>query len=114
MTQPSLLDLRLRWEELAASARKTDLRVAILSTFTVNPVAPYLGCALEDAKLPVSIFIGPYNQLMSECMNPSSETAAFAPQALIFWPRLEDLWNKTPGSAPLDDFVEAPRLQIEA
>ncbi len=92
----SLLQTRLRWQKIVRSERTPQLKVAVLSTFTVNSVAPYLGTALEDAGLPADVFLGPYNQVVQECLSDESETARYAPDVLVVLPRLEDVWVRRP------------------
>jgi FkbH-like protein len=95
------LETQLRWQEITRSQRSAKIKVAILATFTPDPVVPYLGTALEDAGLPAEIFVGPYNQIVQQCLSDDSTTARFAPDILICWPRLEELWGRR--SLPLSD-----------
>jgi FkbH-like protein len=97
----SLLQLRLRWRSLVRSNRSIQMRMAVLATFTANPLEPYLGIALEDAGLPSEMLIGPYNQIVQECLSDQSQTARFRPQVVIIWPRFEELWGGRP--LPLSD-----------
>jgi FkbH-like protein len=109
----SLLQLRLRWRSLVRSNRPIQTRVAILATFTANPLEPYLGVALEDAGLPSEIFIGPYNQAVQECLSDQSQTSRFGPQVVIVWPRFEELWGGRPlplGESAADYSREAVEL----
>jgi FkbH-like protein len=102
----SALERRLAWRKVLA-ARDGDVpvrRVAVLSTFTAQPAEPFLGMAFEDAKIPALIWTGPYDQIVSECVSPSSETAAFLPDVVVVWPRLEDVWRGL--DAPLVDSLE--------
>lgn len=92
----SLLQLRMRWRDIARSSRPVQMKVAILATFTANPLEPYLGIALEDAGLPSEILIGPYNQIAQECLSDQSQTARFKPNVVIVWPRFEELWGGHP------------------
>mgnify|MGYP001250907645 CR=1 FL=1 len=49
----TLLARRLAWQKVQRDAtRAVDLRAYLLSTFTVDPLAPYLGTALIDAGAP--------------------------------------------------------------
>ncbi|HKS30097.1 MAG TPA: HAD-IIIC family phosphatase [Pyrinomonadaceae bacterium] len=89
----SLLERRLRWQKISRAERSIVERVAVLATFTVNPLVPYLGTALEDAARPAEVMVGPYNQVVQECLDEESRTAQFKPTALVVWPRLEDLWR---------------------
>jgi FkbH-like protein len=92
----SLLSIRLRWQQIVRSQRPAQLRVAVLASFTATPVAAYCGVALEDFRLPADIWIGPYNQIAQECLSDSSETAAYDPDLLVCWPRIEELWSGQP------------------
>ncbi|HLZ09435.1 MAG TPA: hypothetical protein VKT80_12645, partial [Chloroflexota bacterium] len=69
------LAVRLAWQKILASGRPAEINVALLSSFTVNPLCPYIGMALEDAGLPVAIHVGPYDQISQQCLDPTSEIA---------------------------------------
>jgi FkbH-like protein len=81
------------------------LRVAILASFTVDPLVPYLGLALEQAGLAAELHVGPYGQMAQECLDPAGSTASFRPDIVVVWPRLEDLWAAKP--LPLTDAIDA-------
>ncbi len=80
-----------------------DLRIALLASFTVEPLVPYLGLALDEAGLAGELHVGPYSQIAQECLNPSSRTASMQPDVVVIWPRLEDLWGAKP--LPLTDTI---------
>jgi FkbH-like protein len=101
----SLADRRLAWRQILRSQQPADLRLAVLSTFTAEPLVPYLGVALSQAGLTPDVYVGPYGQIIQECVNPSSETAAHRPDYVIVWPRLEELWAGKP--LPLSDAIDA-------
>jgi FkbH-like protein len=92
----NLLQKRQSWQILVNSERVTQERIAVLSTFTANPVIPYLGIALNEAGLTAEVWIGPYNQMAQQCLDEGSETASFKPTILIAWARLEELWGGRP------------------
>jgi len=96
----TLLARRLAWQR-RARAETPDLRIVLLSTFTVDPLVPYLGMALAEAGMEAEIHVGPYGQVMQQCLDPSSETARARPDVVVIWPRFEDLWAAQP--LPLDD-----------
>lgn len=97
----TMLQTRLRWRQLLRAGRAPQLHIAVLASFTANPIEPYLGVALEEAGLPADIWIGPYNQIVQECLSPNSQLAQHQPDMLIVWPRLEELWRGRP--LPLSD-----------
>lgn len=90
-----------RWREVQRSDEPAGLRIALLGTFTLDTFVPSLGVALAGRGTKVEIHLGPINQVVQECSDPSSSTAAFAPDVVVVWPRLEDLWGAL--GAPLTD-----------
>ncbi len=116
----TLLDTRLAWQRIAKSGRPTDLRVGLVSSFTVGPLVPYLGMALEAANLSASFNVAPYGQVAQELLDDSSQTAHFGPNVIVVWLRLEDMWAGKP--LPLsdspedyrDDVLEMARLALDA
>jgi FkbH-like protein len=113
----SLLERKLAWKRVL-KARSAD--AAVLSTFTVQPLEPFLGMACEEASLPVAITTGPYDQIVSQCVLSGSETDLLQPNCLVVWPRFEDVW--APSDAPLidpldgyvDPVVELARVSLDA
>jgi thioester reductase-like protein/FkbH-like protein len=97
----SRLRIRLEWDQIAQSCRVPQVKVAVLATFTANPLTPYLGIAFEQARIPADIWVGPYNQIMSQCLSEDGELAHYRPDILVCWPRLEELWGG--GPLPLTD-----------
>jgi FkbH-like protein len=92
----------------------------VLSSFTVDPLVPYLGWALEERDLSAEFKVAPYGQAARELVEPESQMAGFRPQVLVVWLRLEDLWagQPVPLSDPADryqkDLVEITRLALDA
>ena len=101
----NLAERRLAWRAIERSRPNPELRIAILSTFTAEPLKPYLGLALDRRGLTPSLNVGPYAQISQECLNPSGTTAALRPDIVVVWPRLEDLWAGK--RLPLDDDGDA-------
>jgi FkbH-like protein len=96
----SLLEQRVRWDALVKARTAPGKRVVVLSTFSVDPVVPYLGTELEDRGLAFDVRVGPYGQIAQQCLDPASETARGGCDVLVVWPRFEDLWAGRP--APLE------------
>ena len=93
-----------RWREVRRSDEPAGLRAALLGTFTLDTFAPCLGVALADRGTKAEIHVAPLNQVVQECSDPASSTAAFAPDVVVVWPRLEDIWGAL--DAPLTDPYE--------
>ncbi|WP_201364088.1 HAD-IIIC family phosphatase [Dictyobacter formicarum] len=103
-----MLQKRQSWQKIVSTERAVQERLIILSTFTANPIVPYLGLALEELGLPTDVRIGPYNQMAQQCLDEKSETARFTPTILVAWPRLEDLWagRDLPLAESAESFVQ--------
>lgn len=99
-----LREVRRRWKERAEEEPAVDgaRRIALLATFTVDPLTPYLGTALAEAGTGARVWAGPFNQIERQCLEDDSPTARFQPQTLVVAPRLEELWAAlpAPGAQP--------------
>ncbi|MFD8283807.1 hypothetical protein ACFV47_32210 [Streptomyces solisilvae] len=65
-------------------------RVAVLASFTADPLVPHLGTPLHDAGTHPELFMAPFNQIAQECLRDDSATARFRPDALVVCARPED------------------------
>jgi hypothetical protein len=96
----------------------TQLKLAVLASYTINPLIPHLGTALAEGGFELVPHVGPYNQIVQECLDDKSGTAAFRPGVLVVSPRLEELWgeqaprgpvargSRRPGPGDLTDVVD--------
>ena len=92
LTGPDLSAVRGRWQHQAtAPGPAAVLRIALLASYTIDPLTPYLGVALTEAGLTPDFQVGPFNQIVQECLDESSVTARFRPDVLVVAPRLEEL-----------------------
>lgn len=82
-----LATVRTRWQEIAKSDVLPVVSIRFLASCTIDPVVPYLGVALADAGLPVSCSVGPYNQIVQQCLDDT----ASKPDVLVVAPRFEEL-----------------------
>ncbi|HET9899076.1 MAG TPA: condensation domain-containing protein [Streptosporangiaceae bacterium] len=89
--QRSRLRTRQRWQEIARESRPADIRLALLASFTIDPLVPFLGTGLADAGIRASLWVAPFNQIEVQCLDDRSLTARYAPQLLIVHPRIEEL-----------------------
>jgi len=111
----SFLGATLRWREISNSQRPGQLNVAVLASFTLDPLVPYLGVELDKAGLAARISVGPYQQIVQECLSDRSSTAQLAPQVLIAWARFEELWRgqPVPLTDPISRYRESAMEQLE-
>ncbi len=92
---PGLPAVRGRWQEIQRRPRPGLLRVALLAGYTIDPVLPYLGVPLEEAGLPIVPHVGPFNQIVQQCLDDDSSVARHRPDVLIVAPRFEELGADT-------------------
>ena len=92
----ALHEKRARWKTAAARGDHPGTRIALMATFSVHPLEPYLGYALEAAGRSTALFTSPFDQIVQEVLDEDSQTQRFAPDLCLIWPRLEDLWRGRP------------------
>ncbi len=105
MTAGTTLNVWRRWREV--ERQDATYRVVVLSSYTADPVVPHLGLALHDGGLPARLIVGPYNQIVQQCVDPGSATAATEPDIVFVVPRFEECWNQfpAPGDLPAADYA---------
>lgn len=90
-TEPGPAAVRGRWQEILRRPRPGLLRVGLLASYTIDPVLPYLGVALAEAGLPIVPHVGPFNQIVQQCLDDDSPAARHRPDVLVVAPRFEEL-----------------------
>lgn len=94
---------RTRWRHAVRADQPAVLRIRLLASYTAEPLVPYLGLALLDAGLPPAIEVGPYNQVVQQCLAITAPTSGSEPgpaafDVLLLAPRLDELGG-APGRA---------------
>lgn len=87
----SSLALRKRWAGLLAAGAEPVLRVGLLATYTIDSIVPYAGVRLHEWGLPAELVVGPYNQIVQQCLGDTSEMGRLRPDVLVVAPRFEEL-----------------------
>ncbi|KKK07563.1 hypothetical protein [Micromonospora sp. HK10] len=85
-----LFALRSRWQAVCRTDRAPVLRIGLLASYTVDPLVPYLGLALHDAGLPATVDVGPFNQVVQQCLAGDGFPATVRPDVLLVAQRLEE------------------------
>ncbi len=88
------------------------IRVALLSSFTIDPLAIYLDIKSRLILLHPEIYIAPFNQYQQEILDENSKLYIFNPELIILAVQAEDLINENFYSA----YVKLPdvdQLQTE-
>lgn len=92
MGSNSLRERRARWQRLAANAPPPGaLRITLLASYTIDPLMPYLGLKLVDGGLPATLAVGPFNQIVQQCLDDAGVVAVGRPDVLVVAPRLEEV-----------------------
>ena len=99
-----LLETRARWRRLDAAGTVPVLRVTLLSTYTADPLVPYLGTGLHDGGLPAAVTVGPFGQVMQQVLDDTSRVAAGRPDVLVLLARPEEIGDEL---VPLADAAAA-------
>lgn len=68
--------------------------IFVLSSFTANLLETYLENQLNEGKIESRIETGPYNQILSQCMDSGSLLYQKQPDYLIVWTRFEDILSR--------------------
>lgn len=66
-------------------------RVAILRSFTIEPILPLLHCEAAAWGLPLEIHLGEFNAYTQEVLDPQSRLYEFNPQAVVLAVQTRDL-----------------------
>ena len=88
---------RGKWEGIELK----PVRIAILRTFTIEPLIPVFGCKCYQMKLRPEFYLGDYNIVEQEILQPNSELYRFQPEILILSLRPQEFCPKL-----LDSFLE--------
>lgn len=94
-----LLARRTRWQAVTREPPEPTLRVALLASYTVDPLVPYLGLGLHDAGLPAGLSVGPFQQVVQQCLATDGFLAEIRPDVLVVAQRLEEAGEPGPAGA---------------
>jgi FkbH-like protein len=94
-----------RWREYLKSRpdAKADVRIGVTSSFTVDPLIPFLGAQLlEHGYFAPRIEIADYNQIAQSCLSPAAAFGGEIPEAIIVAWRMEDVAGSSDAAALRD------------
>ncbi|MEV4118852.1 hypothetical protein [Micromonospora sp. NPDC049645] len=94
-----LLARRTRWQAVTRQPPTPVLRVALLASYTVDPLVPYLGLGLHDAGVPADLSVGPFQQVVQQCLATDGFLADARPDVLVVAQRLEEAGDPGPAGA---------------
>ena len=80
-----------RFEQLRGELSLLSYRVAILRSFTVEPVVPLLRAEAFVRGIDLTVHVGDFNAFAQEILDPGSNLYGFAPNAVILAAKTSDL-----------------------
>ncbi|WP_433112732.1 hypothetical protein [Micromonospora sp. CA-246542] len=92
-----LFTRRARWQALTRQRPAPTLRVALLASYTADPLVPYLGLDLHERGLSATLTVGPFQQVVQQCLATDGFLADVRPDVLVVAQRLEEAGE--PGAA---------------
>jgi len=81
------------------------VRIAILSSYVLDPLVPFLDVECRRAGLTPAFYVAPFNQYTQEVLNPSSGLYAFGPEIVFVALDLEDLFPGVRRVPSVDDLA---------
>ncbi|MGC4853744.1 hypothetical protein ACLQ24_10150 [Micromonospora sp. DT4] len=85
-----LFTRRTRWQALTRQRPAPTLRVALLASYTVDPLVPYLGLDLHERGLTATLTVGPFQQVVQQCLATDGFLTEARPDVLLVAQRLEE------------------------
>src|SRR5882672_4056906 len=93
-----------RLDQFGEKLALTKLKVAILRSFTVEPIVPLVRCAAFSYGIDLAVHVGDFNAYVQEILDASSSPYRFAPDAVVLAVRTAevapDLWHQFADLAP--------------
>ena len=90
-----------------AAADLTPMRVALLGSFTLDPLAPLVQARALRSRLALLVYVGGFNTWRQEGLDPASGLRCFRPDAVFLAVRGEDLCP-----ALLDRYLELSEAEV--
>ena len=90
-------------------------KIAVLSSYTIDPLLPYLDYECRSAGLVPELYVTPFNQYVQETLQPTSALYEFKPEVVLLALAIEDLYpgiSRYPTSEDLHQAGEAVRAHI--
>jgi len=96
----------------ASDARLTRLRMAVLSSVTINHLIPGLRVAGMRRGFCFDVFAGAFGQYRQELLDPASGLRAFAPEVVVLSLSARPLVGSIPVDADVDQVDHALRAEV--
>jgi predicted enzyme involved in methoxymalonyl-ACP biosynthesis len=86
------------------------VRIALLSSYTIDPLVPYLDAECRSSGLVPEFYVAPFNQYMQEILQSSSGLYRFKPEIIFVAVAIEDLYPAVSGY-PTTEELEKARVE---
>ena len=96
--------------DLAAEAGRS-VRIALLSSYTIDPLVPYLDAKCRSAGLVPEFYVAPFNQYIQEILQLSSGLYCFKPEIIFVAVAIEDLYPAVRGY-PTTEELDKAQVQV--
>lgn len=74
------------------------LRLTVLAGYTADPLVPNLTARLDELGLAADVTVGPFDQIVQQCLDDGSDVARSAPDVLVVTPRALNAWDHSRSS----------------
>lgn len=85
----------------------TPVRVAVLGSFTVDPLVPYMDLHARGVGLEPEVYVGPFDTWAQEVIDPSSGLRRFDPEITFLFVSVDDLVPDLAGAPSEADLRDA-------
>ncbi len=82
------------------------VRIALLSSYVIDPLVPFLDAECRRAGLTPAFYVGPFNQYTQEALNSGGGLYAFAPEIVFVALDLEDLFPAVRGVPSAEELAQ--------
>jgi FkbH-like protein len=90
---------------LEDGAKGRKVRIAVLSSFTIDPILPYLQVGCLERNIWAEIFLSGFNQFAQQILTPESELHSFRPEVCFLHVLPEALVNGVEASGLENDHI---------
>ena len=116
-TRPTLAHAQGILDRLPQGWSRAGLRLAILRSFTVEPLIPLVKAGAGLRGLSLDVYVGGFNAVATELLDPTSGLYAFAPDVVLLARQARDVsplfWSRFPDASSDDVANERTRLLAE-
>lgn len=95
-----------KWQELPRGQGRT-VRIALLSSYTLDWLVPYLDMESRKAGLIPEFYLAPFNQYAQQILNPGSDLYEFRPDVVFLALGLEDICPSIVVPMKVDELAQA-------